>query len=68
MSEIEKMQKYIQKANIDAKTLCRYSLTLAEFMELLEPAPKPRGNNLVLAFHYGMAKGYHAAKAEVKHV
>lgn len=72
MSKIERMQKYIQRTGMDAKMVHRYSMSASETTELLEQTIKSDGNevgnaldNLVLAFEYGMAKGYRAGKKEI---
>lgn len=61
MSEIEKMKRYIERTKIPdgkATTPCGNLLQMLEEMD---------GFSAVLtAFMYGRAKGYRAAKAEVK--
>lgn len=60
MSEIEKIQRYIErtKANISD----RYDMGLLEVCELKNAADTT--DAVYLAFLYGRAKGYRAAKAE----
>ena len=67
MSEIEKMQRYIKRTRLDDGG--RYKIGMHEAFELAR-----RAHNLDslpieiidLAFNYGKAKGYRAAKAEVR--
>lgn len=67
MSEIEKMQQYIERTRLDDGG--RYKIGMHEAFELAR-----RAHNLDslpieiidLAFNYGKAKGYRAAKAEVR--
>jgi len=62
MSEIEKMKRYIERT--DMKLSDRYqmgtmeALTLAHHDDWLDA--------ILLAFNYGQAKGYRAAKAKMK--
>lgn len=60
MSEIEKMKRYIERTN--AKVSDRYEMDLLEARELKREADLT--NAIYLAFLYGRAKGYRAAKAE----
>lgn len=65
MSEIEKMKKYIERTKLDPND--RFYMSMSEAFELAYQAqtcgdfPLDAVN---LAFKYGMAKGYRAAKAE----
>ena len=62
MSEIEKMKRYIEITN--AGDLPRYEINMAEALELKH---YPYIIDAIwLAFSYGRAKGYRAAKAEVR--
>lgn len=66
MTEIEKMKRYIERTNMKLSRPTSYAMNMSETFEL---AHKARGNNLPvdvisLAFDYGRAKGYRAAKAE----
>lgn len=68
MTEIEKMQRYIERTKMKEKSPTSYAMNYSEAAEL---AHKARGSNLPievisLAFEYGKAKGYRAAKAEVR--
>jgi len=60
MSEIEKIQRYIQKNG--APHNLWYTASLKEIFAIAE---KPTIDAVVLAFNYGRAKGYRMAKAEV---
>lgn len=67
MSEIEKMQKYIERTKVPQNI--RYSMNPAQAFELAKDAQT--GDDLPiklfsLAFDYGRAKGYRMAKAEVR--
>ena len=65
MSEIEKMKRYIERTKLNPND--RFYLDMAEAFELAHQA---RGaidlslEAISLAFNYGKAKGYRAAKAE----
>lgn len=68
MTEIEKMQRYIERTNMKLSGPTSYAMYMSEAFEL---AHKARGNNLPigvipLAFDYGRAKGYRAAKKEAR--
>lgn len=67
MSEIEKMQRYIDRTKM--KGAENYCLVYCEAVELGRKA-RNDANNLLdvisFAFNYGKAKGYRAAKAEVR--
>ena len=65
MSEIEKMKRYIERTKM--KKADRFYLDMAEAFELARQARDSSGVTLeviALAFNYGKAKGYRAAKAE----
>lgn len=69
MSEIEKMKRYIERTKIKEKDEFRYAMNVREVFELAHKARE--GGNipievLSLAFEYGKAKGYRAAKAEAR--
>lgn len=66
MSEIEKMKRYIERTHM--KKVDNYCLVYGEAVELLHAATDVNGmfDVISLAFNYGKAKGYRAAKAEVK--
>ncbi len=67
MSEIEKMKKYIERTN--TKKAGNYYLSWCEAGELCDLAQEPGAGlfeALALAFNYGKAKGYRAAKAKMK--
>lgn len=63
MSEIEKMQRYIERTKKFPKT-SRYQLNWKELMLLSSDCDTAMA--ICLAFDYGKAKGYRAAKAEVR--
>ena len=65
MSEIEKMKRYIERTKM--KKADRFYLDMAEAFELTIQALNSDDFPLEvisLAFNYGKAKGYRAAKAE----
>ena len=65
MTEIEKMQKYIERTNLDKNRMC---LGFVEACALAKEAKTADDalEMVALAFNYGKAKGYRAAKAEVR--
>lgn len=67
MSEIEKIKQYVDKYGISRHS--RYDMNMIEGLELSKIAYEAEDLPLeiiVLAFNYGRAKGYRAAKAEMK--
>ena len=67
MNEIEKMQRYISRTKMDPDN--RFSMGMEEAFELVSQARSSKDFSLKvisLAFNYGKAKGYRAAKAEVR--
>ena len=67
MTEIEKMQRYIEQGNVDRYG--EYDLIWNEVVELCELIRQDGASALEvidLAFNYGKTKGYLAAKAEVR--
>lgn len=69
MSEIEKMKRYIELTKMNIKNPLQYAMNMREAIELAEMA-KTSGlfpiDAISLAFDYGQAKGYRAAKAKMK--
>lgn len=63
MSRIEKMEKYIERTG-DLCTM--YSLSIVEAQALVEIWKQNRIEAILLAFNYGRAKGYRAARKEVR--
>lgn len=68
MTEIEKIQQYIKRTNMKLSDPYRYAMNMSEARELAHQA---RDNDLPievisLAFDYGRAKGYRAAKKEAR--
>lgn len=62
MSEIDKMKRYIERANANISD--RYEIGLLEVSALTK---EPDVTDAVyLSFLYGRAKGYRAAKAEAR--
>ncbi len=64
MSEIEKMKRYIERAKINEQIQDRYGMKLDELRALAKIGIP--FNIAALAFEYGQAKGYRAAKAEAR--
>lgn len=67
MAGIEKMQKYIERAKMDIKNPLQYSMNMREAFDLAKMAQTGSGLSIEaisMAFNYGQAKGYRAAKAE----
>ena len=66
MTEIEKNKRYIERTKMPETK--RYSMNIIETLELARSASGEDNNGIeavVIAFEYGKAKGYRAAKAEV---
>lgn len=67
MSEIEKMKRYIERTNMKLENPHSYAMNLKEAFELSHQAYSVDDlpiEMISLAFNYGQAKGYRAAKAE----
>ena len=67
MSEIEKMRRYIERTKMRTSDTGPYKMNLMEAFELAHKALDYHGlpiEVISLAFDYGKAKGYRAAKAE----
>lgn len=67
MSEIEKMKRYIDRTGAEKGLTDKYSMRFAEIYALISEAGvdgNTAWNVITLAFKYGKAKGYRAAKAE----
>ena len=65
MSEIEKIKGYIERT----KTFTDgtpYQMNLNEMLGLSHMSAEDAAGAIILAFNYGRAKGYRAAKAEAK--
>ena len=65
MSEIEKMQRYIERTNI--RKTDAYCMSCIEAFELgrkMKEGDESMLGIISLIFNYGKAKGYRAAKAE----
>ena len=62
MSEIEKMQRYIERTKVENGAF--YQMNLREMLDLAHTAAETPVDVVCLAFEYGRAKGYRAAKAE----
>ena len=65
MSEIEKMKRYIERTKADPDD--KFYITVGEAAVLTKQVLESTGftiEPIVVAFKYGKAKGYRAAKAE----
>lgn len=62
MGEIEKMERYIKRTK--ASNMNAYQMNLREMLDLAHSAVEAPIDAVCLAFEYGRAKGYRAAKAE----
>ncbi len=60
MSEIEKIQRYIERSNVPCNR--RYIATIKETFAMAEEMGRIEA--IAFAFDYGRAKGYRMAKAE----
>lgn len=63
MTEIEKMQKYIERTKMAIPQDGPYQMNMSEAFAVSKMSPLEA---ITFAFHYGQAKGYRAAKAEVR--
>lgn len=61
MTEIEKMKKYIERTKLNISATSPYQANLKEVLAISD---LPSFDAVNLAFAYGQAKGYRAAKAE----
>ena len=67
MSEIEKMKRYIERTKMDVKNPLQYAMNMREAFELAQMAGTGDALSIEaisIAFNYGQAKGYRAAKTE----
>ena len=62
MTEIEKMKRYIERTKMDKNS--SYQMNFREMLELTYASAEIPADIVCLAFDYGKAKGYRAAKAE----
>lgn len=70
MSDIERIQRYIEKTGVSPEAVNRYCMTWNDVDALYSVAIQNTNkaiSALILAFNYGQAKGYRAAKAKAKH-
>ena len=63
MSEIEKIQRYVARTRKFPKGT-PYQMNLLETFSLVDMSCEAAIDAICLAFEYGRAKGYRAAKAE----
>ena len=67
MSAIEKIKRYIERTHIKPSTKIRYQMCLDEMVALKTMAHENGIDPIILAFEFGEAKGYRAAKAEAQY-
>ena len=67
MSEIERIQKYIDRTKFPEGKNHGYSMCFWEIEMLRKHMDTDMSRTMILLFEYGRAKGYRAAKAK-KHV
>lgn len=67
MSAIEKIKRYIERTHIKPSTKIRYQMHMDEMLALKAVAHERGIDSIVLAFEFGEAKGYRAAKAEAQY-
>ncbi len=65
MSEIEKMKRYIERSK-KFPMGTPYQMNLLEAFTLADMSAESATDAVCLAFEYGRAKGYRAAKVEMK--
>ncbi len=63
VGKVEQIKKYIENTHFQKRN---YSMRTSEWKELAQMAASSPIESVILAFTYGQAKGYRAAKAEVK--
>ncbi len=68
MSEIEKIQRYIERTKIDHRTSHAYCMYASELCALYDELRRDSFQAMSILFNFGWAKGYRAAKAEAKQV
>lgn len=64
MSEIERIQNYIEGSKLSRKARYAYCMYLNEMDALHEALSQDEFSVMYLIFEFGRAKGYRAAKAE----
>lgn len=64
MSEIEKIQRYIDRTGKKYPDGTPYQMNIGEIFALAHMTAEDAGAAICVAFEYGRAKGYRAAKAE----
>lgn len=66
MTEIEKMKRYIERTKMSEKTTHNYAIGSAEIGVFFDEIEKDWFGTICMIYNYGRAKGYRAAKAEVR--
>lgn len=65
MSDLERIHRYIKQTNMPRSKLSYYQMTWDDLSGLTQMR-EAFTDAVCLAFDYGMAKGYRAAKAEAR--
>lgn len=65
MSDLERIHRYIKQTNMPCSKLSYYQMTWDDLSGLME-MKDALTETIILAFNYGKAKGYRAAKAEAR--
>lgn len=66
MSKIERIEQYIKKTGISKAQTATYGLYNADMCAFYEELQNDWYRAMTIIFAYGQAKGYRAAKAEVR--
>lgn len=66
MSEIEKMERYIERTAVSAHATNNFDMLQSEWIALACACKADPISGVSLAFLYGQAKGYRAAKAKAR--
>ena len=66
MSKIERIQKYIDRTNFPEEKRHAYCMDFDEMQTFKKYMSGNMADYMLLLFEYGRAKGYRAAKAEVR--
>ena len=66
LSEIEKINKYINNTRMPAELSDRYRMDPKELLAIVEKCKGNAHAAALLAFTYGKAKGYRAARSEAQ--
>lgn len=65
MDTRENIKRYMAKTKISRESRSRYSMNIEEAFAFRRASEENPMDAILLAFDYGLAKGYRAAKSEV---